>query len=246
MYGAMRGVQANGEQIQATRLERGLTVEQLASLAGVDVKTVRKAERGQRVDLSTLTRISFSLDVDVRSLLVMTRSRLELELHRRDAVRRWHRGWEAHDIEELLSVYHEDAVLHMPGAPDIPCAGEHHGRKAIREMQEIAWNTCVTEPMSGGDFRLVTSDNTVILSGRVGIHLPDGLTVQLWCVQIFTFHDGSELVVDHRVEYDTLRFARLMRLPQRAEPTKKAPGESQRLTRLINRQERRGRQEELR
>jgi transcriptional regulator with XRE-family HTH domain len=212
MYGAMRGVQANGEQIQAVRLERGLTIEQLASSASVDVKTVRKAERGQRVDLSTLTRISFSLDVDVRGLIVMARSLLELELRRRDAVRQWHHGWEMQDTQALLSLYDDDAVLHLPGAPDIPFGGEHRGRPAIHRAYEIAWSTCPHEPMYDREFSLIVSDNTLILGGEKSLRRQDGHTARLWVHQIFTFREDSPLLVNHRVEFDTLAFARFLQL----------------------------------
>jgi transcriptional regulator with XRE-family HTH domain len=208
----MRGAQANGEQIQAARLARGLTIEQLASLAGVDVKTARKAERGQRVDLSTITRISFSLDVDVRSLIVMTRVRLELELRRRDAVRHWLRGWEKQDTEALISLYHDDAVLHLPGAPEIPFGGEHRGKVAIRRAHEMACSVCPLEPMYEKEFSLLAGDDTIVLSGDKSLRLGDGLAAELWIHQIFTFRADSPLVYDHRVEYDTLAFARIMQL----------------------------------
>jgi transcriptional regulator with XRE-family HTH domain len=207
----MRGVQANGEQIQAARLDRGLTIEQLASQAGVDVKTVRKAERGLRVDLSTLTRISFSLDVDVRSLLVMARSRLELELRRRDAVRQWHHSWETQDTQALVSVYDDDAVLHLPGAPDIPFGGEHRGKPAIGRAYEIAWKICPHEPMYDREFSLIISDNKLVLGGEKSLRR-DGYAARLWVHQIFTFGDDSPLLINHRVEFDTLAFARFLQL----------------------------------
>jgi transcriptional regulator with XRE-family HTH domain len=221
----MRGAQANGEQIQAARSARGLTQEQLASLAGVDVRTIRKAEQGRRVDLGTLTRISFSLDIDVGSLIVRTRSPEELGIRRRDAVRRWHHGWETHDIQMLLNVYHDDAVLHLPGAPEIPFAGEHRGKEAIRQAYETAWKMCKTEPMFQRDFSLLVSDDTAVLSGKKEVCLVDSGSVKLSCVQIFTFVSGGELVADHSVEFDTLKFARLLRLVSgnAAEPGKTLP-----------------------
>jgi transcriptional regulator with XRE-family HTH domain len=206
----MRGAQSNGEQIQSARKARALTQEQLASLAGIDVTTVRKAERGQRLDLGTLTRISFALEVEVSELIVPTRSAQELEIRRRDAVLRWHRAWDAHDMESLLAVYHDDVVLHLPGGPDIPFAGEHHGKEAIRRANEIAWSTCEDNPQDNVDFNLLVSDNAVILSDKRGVRLPGGEFVRLTCLQIFTFCKQSDLVLDHRVEFDTLAFARLL------------------------------------
>jgi len=208
----MRGAPANGEQINSARRARGLTQEQLASIAGIDVKTLRKAEGSQRIDLGTLTKISFALAVDIRTLIVPTGSLQELEIRRRDAVLRWHRFWDAHDLEGLLSVFHDSAVVHLPGGPDIPFAGEHRGKEAIGRAHEIAWSICETDPVGSEDFSLLTSDSSVILNGKKGVRLPNGGTVKLTCLQIFTFAEGSDLVVDQLVEYDTLSFARLLGL----------------------------------
>jgi transcriptional regulator with XRE-family HTH domain len=200
----------DGEAVRRLRKKRGFTQERLAQGAGVDVKTIRKAERSQRLDLATLTRISFALEVEVSDLIVPMRSHRELEISRRDAVLRWHRAWDARDVEALLSVYHDAAVLHQPGEPAIPFAGEHRGKQAIRRAHEIAWSTCKTDPVGADDFRLLVSDNSVILNGKMGFREPGGESVKLACLQIFTFLGDTDLVIDHIVEYDTLNFARAL------------------------------------
>jgi transcriptional regulator with XRE-family HTH domain len=86
----MRGVVANGEQILAARIRRGLTQEQLAELSDLDVKTVRKAERGQRVDLVPLTNLARALQVEVSRLVQPVRSETDLERRRREQVMHWH------------------------------------------------------------------------------------------------------------------------------------------------------------
>ena len=65
----MRGVTANGEVIRAERIARGLTQEKLATLAGLDVKTVRKAEHGKRLDATTLAHIAKALRVELSRLI---------------------------------------------------------------------------------------------------------------------------------------------------------------------------------
>jgi transcriptional regulator with XRE-family HTH domain len=65
----MRGSYADGERLRTARVGRGFTQEQLAALADVDVKTVRKAEHGKRLDAGTLARLALALEVDVRSVI---------------------------------------------------------------------------------------------------------------------------------------------------------------------------------
>jgi len=207
----MRGALANGKQIQVTRLSRGLTQEQLADLAGIDAKTVRKAEQGKRLDLETLTKLGFALETELNRLIVPGRSPPELEIRRRDVVLRWHRLWDAHDMEPYLALYHNDAILHLPGGPQIPFGGTFRGKSEIRRAHEIAWSTCRTEPVRQEDFSILVSDDAVILQGRKGVYLPDGNLVRLWSTHIFTFED--DLIVDLHVEYDTLSFARLLQFP---------------------------------
>ena len=51
----MRGKPVHGDRIHNLRKAHGMTQEQLADSAGLDVKTVRKAEQGRRLDLGTIT-----------------------------------------------------------------------------------------------------------------------------------------------------------------------------------------------
>jgi transcriptional regulator with XRE-family HTH domain len=119
----MRGTLANSEELQLARLRCGLTQEELATLADLDVKTVRKAEHGLRLDLDTLTRLAYALECDLSQLIRPVRSETDRQITWRDAVMRWHRAWDAHDMESLLSVYDDNAIMHLPGGPNIPFGG---------------------------------------------------------------------------------------------------------------------------
>src|SRR6516165_9820252 len=111
----MRGAKSNGEQIRAARFGRGFTQEQLAALAELDVKTVRKAEQGRRLDLGSLTRLAHALQSDLSRLIRPGRSNSDREVRRREHIMRWHRLWDAEDSDGLIALYHENAVLHLPG-----------------------------------------------------------------------------------------------------------------------------------
>lgn len=212
----MRGAEANGSELQTARLGRGLTQEQLAALAGVDVKTVRKAEQGKRLDLDTLTRLAFALQTELQRLLVLSPSETELQIRRRDAVLRWQRAWDEQSHERVLQEFHEDAVLRLPGVGNIPFSGVFRGKEEIRRAHETAWATCRTEPVPADDFPVLVIDDTVLVTSRKGVHLPDGGIARLTCVHIFRFE--GELIREQHVEYDTLEFARLLQLPPQGSP----------------------------
>jgi transcriptional regulator with XRE-family HTH domain len=207
----MRGVFADGESLRSVRVHQGLTQEGLADLAGLDVKTVRKAERGGRLDVSTLGRLADALETGTGDLVRRCRPETRPQARRHDAVRRWVEAWDAHDRDAVLAIYHEEATLRLPGDPTIPFHGTFRGKDQILHAYETAWDACRTDPVRREDFAIYVADDVAVLEGRKGVHLPNGEIASLRCVQLFTF-DG-DLVIDHRVEYDTLEFARLMGLP---------------------------------
>jgi transcriptional regulator with XRE-family HTH domain len=206
----MRGTNANGPELTAARVARGLTQEQLAADARLDVKTVRKAEQGGRVDLTSLSRLAAVLDVPLDRLVSGGAESLA-DRARREAVHRWHRAWDAHDIDALVALYHADAVLSLPGEPIIPFGGVHRGVDAIRRCHETAWAHYRTAPVPPGDFSLLVCDDAVVLTGCKGVAGADGTVVKLSSIQIFTF-DGDK-IAEHRVEFDTLTFSRLTSPP---------------------------------
>ncbi|GEM_PF-3147684 len=204
----MRGVIVNGAEIQKVRLSCGLTQEQLAKNADVDVKTVRKAEQGKRLDLGTLTRLARALGTELHRLRIATPSGTELEIIRRDRVLQWHRAWESHDMVALLDGYHHDAILSLPGGPSLKISGICIGKDAIRQMSELAWSLCKSDQAHTVNLMLYVCDDTVILKGKKIVPVSQGDVVRLSCVHIFTFR--GTLIAGQQVEYDTLEFARLM------------------------------------
>jgi transcriptional regulator with XRE-family HTH domain len=64
-----RGVRTDGEQIVKLRRESGRTQEQLAGECDLAVNTIRSAERGGPVDVTVVSDIAQTLNVEVRDLL---------------------------------------------------------------------------------------------------------------------------------------------------------------------------------
>lgn len=207
----MRGVSADGDNLRSVRIDRGLTQERLADLAGLDVKTVRKAERGRQLDLCTLGRLARALETVTSRLVRHDLPQTGIQTRRRDEVLRWIALWDARDSDGVLAIYHDEATLRLPGGPAVPFHGTFRGKDEIRRANEMAWGTCQTEPVSPEDVAIYVMDDVVVVEGPKGIRRPNGEVVRLWCVHIFTF--AERRVIDHRVEYDTLEFVRVVGLP---------------------------------
>jgi hypothetical protein len=65
-----------------------------------------------------------------------------------------------------------------------------------------------TQPLKQSEYSFLVSDQTVLMHGMMGVYLPSGELVRLWCMQTFTFERDE--ITEHRVEYDTLKFSQLM------------------------------------
>ena len=64
----VRGIETDGEKIREGRRRLGMTQEQFARQIQCDPKSIRKAERGGRMDLPLLTRIAKALETSVAEL----------------------------------------------------------------------------------------------------------------------------------------------------------------------------------
>ncbi len=204
----MRGAIANGTEILDRRLSLGWTQEQLATRARVDVKTIRKAEKGKRLDLVSLTQIGVALDSGLRLIVRTGQSARQREIQRRDVVMKWNRAFDCHDMTALLQCYHDEAILHLPGDAPIQLSGKFRGKDEIRRAYDIAWKIRPSEPVRDADFLLFVGDKTAVLLGRKLIHPQVRNSTSLRSVQIFEFQEES--IRHHEIHYDTLILAQLL------------------------------------
>ncbi|RIK72624.1 MAG: hypothetical protein DCC67_18995 [Planctomycetota bacterium] len=209
----MRGMTANGDLIRALRRAQGLTQEQLADKAGLDVKTVRSAEQRKRLDGGSVMKLSSVLQTEMRQLIVRPRrgSRGSVEISRRNVVLDWLRAFNDHDADRLMRCYHAEATVHLPGAPHIPFGGVFRGGSNIRRAAQAAWPYCRREAASQQRYAILTSGDTVVVEGRKHLRKPDGGVWRLHFTHVFRF--SGELIIEQQVEYDTLRFAQLALFP---------------------------------
>ncbi len=195
----------HGEVFLAARKRSGLTQEGLAKVSRVDSKTVRKAERGERVDLQPLTRLAYALQVRLEFLIAPGDAEPAMQVLRRDLILQWNRLWDAADMDGLLALYHDDAVLHLPGGPTVPFGGVYRGKPEIRRAHEIAWSSVRHEPLRIEELTILVSDEGVTIKGAKGVYLPNGDLVRFPSLQTFLF--AGNLIIDHHVQFDTLEFA---------------------------------------
>lgn len=206
----MRGVVVCGEEVLAARLQQGLTQVDLAKLANLDVKTVRKAEQGKRLDLLPLSRLAGALKADVKRFIVPDDADAGLQARQRTTLMKWIAAFDAFDGDAIMTVFHEDAVMQIAGEPNIPFSGTFRGREEIRRSHEQAWSTRRQEPTDPNEVTIHAGDSVITVLGEKAVYLPNGELVRMPTVMIFTFVD--DLISHLEVQFDTLDYARRMNL----------------------------------
>ncbi|MGC3967400.1 MAG: nuclear transport factor 2 family protein [Pirellulales bacterium] len=201
-----RGAAVNSAKLIDAHTRLGLHQKGLSELARIDVKTVRKAERGQRIDIAPLTRLAYALNVDLRELVRPDLDDDGWDVRGRDLILKWNRLWEAHDLEGVLALYHDDAVFSIPGAENLPFSGSHRGKEQLRKLHVDTWATMRYEPIRAEELEIFVSKDAVTMQGAKGVYLPSGELVYVPTVHVFLFKD--DLIIDHSVAYDTLKFAK--------------------------------------
>lgn len=207
----MRGATPNGSEILAERMKRGWTQDELAQRSKLDVKTLRKAEQGKRVDLATLTQLALAFGDNLSRFITAGSAEPGEQIGRRDVILQWYRAFESHDLEGVLALYTDDAVLHLPGGPTIPFGGVHRGREAIRRAHEGAWSMVRTEPLRLEELKILVVEDTATVEGTQGMHLPTGEIAWFLCIHVLAFQ--GNLFASHTVQYDTLEFTKRMQIP---------------------------------
>ena len=197
---SMRGALAKGELIRQIRIDSGETQEKLAAAASIDVKTVRKAEQGQRVDLNTLNELARVLGVRLPALMAEPKAAIDIQQLRVRAVESWISAWNRHDLDALMMLYHNDAVMSLPGGAGVPSGGRFEGKAAIRRVQEQAWQTSAPFPLNWRDTILTTISDMIVLLNTRSIQLPDGDEGFVSTARIYRFVDHL-IIVELRFDY---------------------------------------------
>jgi ketosteroid isomerase-like protein/DNA-binding XRE family transcriptional regulator len=201
----MRGAVGDGKVIRELRRSLGLTQEKLAARSACDVKTIRHAEHGKALDVRTLSRIAEGLDTVLSSIVRHANGTLDQVQRNIQQVHRWRRAFNARDVEGVLAIYHDEAVLIYPEGS--PGGGVFRGKAAIRRQAEIAFECFETKPITPKMMQAHAVDNVVFVRGKTSCTVrATGVTFTLQVVHEFQFDNG--LVIQHTGLFDTLSMAK--------------------------------------
>ena len=127
----MRGLETDGKAIRELRRQRGTTQEQLAALANIDVKTLRKAEGGGRLDLPIVGRIAEALQVNLSQIAASAGGK-DVQDQNMQTVRSWNDAFFARDLELAMSFHHPEVELIIPNSEGLPGGGNFRGIEEMR------------------------------------------------------------------------------------------------------------------
>lgn len=132
---AMRGIQTKGNAIRSLRRSRGMTQEQLAAAAEIDVRTLRRAEAAQqRVDLRIVVAVADVFGVDPTTLILPSGTETPTAERLIELVQIWGDAMIRADIEAILAMHTQDTVLELPGLHDLPTARDCIGIAALEQQ----------------------------------------------------------------------------------------------------------------
>jgi len=205
----MRGSPVNGKRILTIRKSQGMTQEQLAAEADCDVKTLRKAEKSQRVDQSTLKRIAEALNVELPKLI--NAAALEREQANIQLVLDWQEAFNRRDAAAVAEFFHEDGSVTVMTDVPIPGGGEFLGKEAVYQWAKTCFETYLTEPITPEMMQIDAVRDLVFLRGKTDVEMTvinTNQSTKASATHEFRIKNGK--ILSHRVVTNTALFAKLV------------------------------------
>ncbi len=200
----MRGAVANGEAIRELRKSLALTQEDLAVLALCDVKTVCAAEKGRRVDFGTLQRIAEALSVNLSSVSQQAEQALQQSRRQIRSIRAWQRAFDRGDVDGMLKLYRDDAVLRFPWSHKTTGGGAYRGKDALRRLIKTLFACLDPTTEAQQKLRLHAVDDCVFLRGQLRAKVR--VTGHILASEVFhEFRMRQEKIVEQTALFDTAR-----------------------------------------
>lgn len=154
----MRGQDSHGEAIRDLRRKRGWTQELLSQRAGCDIKTVRKAERGLRLDLASLRVLAEALEVPLSAVTAPRTA----PPHSSPLATEWLEAFRERDLSRLLACYGPRATLSC-AAPGFPGAGMHRGKQGLRRHWAQVWAAIDLHGLASEETRVYSAPGHILM-----------------------------------------------------------------------------------
>lgn len=142
----MRGVRPRNQKIREVRKLKGYTQSALADAADCDTKTIRNAEAGRRIDVSTLDNIAQALGLTLEDV-IKNSSEPKVDVNR-ETVDRALRTWSAQQPEGFVDCFVDDGTLEIAGIGGNFWTGRFCGHDALTNWSKAWFSTFRTQALS--------------------------------------------------------------------------------------------------
>lgn len=208
----MRGRTPRAARVRQRRRELGMTQEHLAHSADCDVKTIRNAEAGRSLDVSTLQRIADALKIDLKEIVDGTPGPDSVRKQRNQSLDQWKNDWNGQAIDQLVELYHDDGILRFPSGVDFPGSGDFEGIDEICRHHSLLFEFCQLKLKQAGNLVIQPGVDAIFFRGEIaGQVISTGKTFRSEVLHEFRFRD--EKVQEHLVLMDTASISVAMQGP---------------------------------
>lgn len=150
-----RGIQPNAEQVRSLRKSLGWKQEDLAEIVDCSTRTIRNAEKGNRIDSATLHSIAEAFGVDIAELVATEPVSDQLQARRIEIVKSWAKGYENSDVELTVKHHHSEIRLELPGAGELLGSEVFDGIAAVKNALQMAYDFFYLSKVHHEDFTAV-------------------------------------------------------------------------------------------
>lgn len=198
----MRGLRVDGETVRHRRSELALTQESLAGLVGCDIKTIRNAEKGNRLDATTVRRLADVLGQSLADLVVADSESLQKSIVSVDLFHRLQASYNERDVDALVAFYHPLGAIVVAGAEGLPGGGRFEGLEAIRRHYEESFAAFHTEQIGPDRYKIDAVGDTIFARGVASaLHRLSGQQFTALLVHEVQIQDS--LILLHTIVTDT-------------------------------------------
>lgn len=191
----------NGKHIAKLRKSCGLTQQSLANECGYAIRTIGKAERGDRIRYSSLVAIATTL----QRLGVQT-SALQLCSNPEEIVQQFVEAYRLHEADMVDKIRHllsEDLEVFIAGDPSkIPFAGSYQGISGLQDFWNEFFRLLERPDKDAIELTYYTNGNEVVAYGTEVAHIRGLVNDEpTWLSLLFRVKGG--LIVRFEDYFDT-------------------------------------------